>query len=438
VSGERADSLVVSGSEFQGTLTPRASAEYRLALVTAAGIALGGDTVRLPIRVLADAAPEIEVPVPGADTVAPLSMRLPLVIDVRDDHGLTAVVLELRRQRRGRAPDSLRAEPIALPEGRPDRAVLAHELDLGRLGLEPGDTLRYRARAVDNSPGRQVARSREYLIRIPTASELRATQREATEAVGSRLDSLANRSRELERSTQDVAQTEQRKQESQSSGSGDDALSFEQAKKAEAVAQAQEQLLKDAEAVRDALEALQKSAESAGLDDPAFRQRLEELQQQLDRALTPEMREKLAELQRALQDLSAERTQEALKDLAKAQQQLREALERSRELFERGFVELAARLLGVRLDRRHGQAGEALARLLERQAVRFARFGRRDERLFAARFAEEGAKPAAQPALGRMARIGAVVGAHAATLSLGRRPISSRASAMYARLPAQP
>ena len=338
VSRERVDSLAVSGSEFQGALMPRASAEYHLALVTAAGVALGGDTVRLPIRVLADAAPEIEVPVPGADTVAPLSMRLPLVIDVRDDHGLTAVVLELRRQRRGRAADSLRTEAIALPAGRPDRAVLAHELDLGRIGLEPGDTLRYRARAVDNSPGRQVARSREYLIRIPTASELRATQREATEAVGSRLDSLANRSRELERSTQDVAQTEQRKQDSKSA-SGDDALSFEQAKKAEAVAQAQEQLLKDAEAVRDALEALQKSAESAGLDDPAFRQRLEELQQQLDRALTPEMREKLAELQRALQDLSAERTQEALKDLAKAQQQLREALERSRELFERAALE---------------------------------------------------------------------------------------------------
>ena len=338
VSRERVDSLTVSGGEFQGALLPRASAEYRLALVTAAGVALGGDTVRLPIRVLADAAPEIEVPVPGADTVAPLSMRLPLVIDVRDDHGLTAVVLELRRQRRGRAADSLRSEAIALPAGRTDRAVLAHELDLGRIGLEPGDTLRYRARAVDNSPGRQVARSREYLIRIPTASELRATQREATEAVGSRLDSLANRSRELERATQDVAQTEQRKQDSKSA-SGDDALSFEQAKKAEAVAQGQEQLLKDAEAVRDALEALQKSAESAGLDDPAFRQRLEELQQQLDRALTPEMREKLAELQRALQDLSAERTQEALKDLAKAQQQLREALERSRELFERAALE---------------------------------------------------------------------------------------------------
>jgi hypothetical protein len=336
--GGRTEQLTVAGSDFSGTLVPSASAEYRLLLVTAAGAALGGDTARLPVRVVPDAAPQIEVPVPGADTVAPLSMKLPLVIDVRDDHGLTGVALELRRGRRGGGRDSLRAQPIALPAGRPDRAILAAELDLALLAVEPGDTLWYRARAVDNAPSGHVGRSREYLVRVPTTAELRAAQREATAGIGSRLDSLADRSRELQRETQDVARTEQRGQENASS-SGDDALSFEQAKKAESVAKAQEQLIKDAEAVRDALAALEKSAESSGLDDPEFRKRLEELQQQLDRALTPEMREKLAELQRALQELSAERTQDALKDLAKAQEALREALERSRELFKRAALE---------------------------------------------------------------------------------------------------
>jgi len=334
----RVQELQVAGSDFSGTLVPSVSTEYRLLLVTAAGAAIGGDTARLPVRVVADAAPQVDVPVPGADTVAPLSMKLPLVIDVRDDHGLTGVALELRRGRRGGGRDSLRPQPIALPAGRPDRAILAAELDLALLSVEPGDTLWYRARAVDNAPAARVGRSREFLVRVPTTAELRAAQREATAGIGSRLDSLADRSRQLARETQDVARTEQRGQEN-SPASGDDALSFEQAKKAEAVAKAQEQLINDAEAVRDALDALEKSAESSGLDDPEFRQRLEELQQQLDRALTPEMREKLAELQRALQELSAERTQDALKDLAKAQEALREALERSRELFKRAALE---------------------------------------------------------------------------------------------------
>lgn len=333
----RTETLTVAGPDFSGDLVPVASAEYRLLLLTDGGAPVGGDTVRLPVRVVADAAPGIDVPVPGTDTVAPLSMRLPLVIDARDDHGLRSIVIETRRSRLG-TTDSARVEPVPLPAGQPDRAILAYELDLARLGLEPGDTLRYRARAIDNSPARQVGRSREYLVRIPTLSELRAAQRATTDAIGSRLDSLSERSRGVERQTEDVARAEPRARSSESTGK-DDALSFEQAAKAQAVAEAQEQLLEDAEALSEALEALEKSAENAGLDNAEFRRQLEELRDQLDRALTPEMREKLAELRRALQELSAERTQEALQDLAKAQQQLREALERSRELFERAALE---------------------------------------------------------------------------------------------------
>jgi hypothetical protein len=67
--------------------------------------------------------------------------------------------------------------------------------------------------------------------------------------------------------------------------------------------------------------------------------RLAEVQQQLDKALTPEIRAKLEELRQALKELDAERTQDALKDLAEKQKELREALERSRELFERAAME---------------------------------------------------------------------------------------------------
>lgn len=335
-AGTRAHALDVNGAEFSGDFVPPASAAFELHLTTSAGSPLGGDTVRLPLRVVPDSAPVVDLPVPGTDTIAPLSMRLGLVIDVRDDHGLAGVAVETRRSGRG-VRDSIRATPVSLPSGRPDRAILSYDLDLATLQLRPGDTLFYRATAVDDAPRRHRGRSREYSVRIPTTSELRSAQREVTEGIGSRLDSLADRSRELERETEDASR-EQARSENQSR-SGEQALSFEQAKKAEAIAQAQEQLLEEAEALQEALEQLKESVEQAGLDDPAFREQLEQLQDQLERALTPEMREKLAELQRALQELNAEQTQQALQDLAKAQEQLREALERSRELFERAALE---------------------------------------------------------------------------------------------------
>jgi hypothetical protein len=87
------------------------------------------------------------------------------------------------------------------------------------------------------------------------------------------------------------------------------------------------------------LEALRQSAEAAGIQDSAWQRQLTEIRDQLERALSPELREKLAALQEALKNLDAEQTKDALAQLAEAQKQLREALERSRDLFRRAALE---------------------------------------------------------------------------------------------------
>src|SRR5690606_31538100 len=103
------------------------------------------------------------------------------------------------------------------------------------------------------------------------------------------------------------------------------------------------------------------------------------------------------------------------------------------ELFERGLVELPPRLLGMRLDRGDRKAGEPLA--ASHRPVRLAAtvVGPRDvpfggnQRLLAPRFPEQRPEAPSQAALGRSARLAPIVGAHAATLSFGSRPINSRA-----------
>ena len=182
-AGERRAGLSVSGGRFTGSFVPQASGEYHLALATAGGAPLTSDTVRLPIRLVADSAPQVDVPVPGADTLAPISLLLPLVVDARDDHGISSVTVESRRVSRLGLVDSVRREPVTVPEGTSDRAILTHTLDLTRRGLLPGDTLRYSAVATDNTPQRQSGRSREYVLRLPTMSEVRAAQRQASDAI---------------------------------------------------------------------------------------------------------------------------------------------------------------------------------------------------------------------------------------------------------------
>ncbi|HET6837800.1 MAG TPA: DUF4175 family protein, partial [Gemmatimonadales bacterium] len=183
IAGTDTESLTVSRSRFEGSFAPARSGEYRLSLVTESGASIAGDSVRLPVRIIPDSAPTVDIPVPGADTLAPLSLKLPLVIDVRDDHSVTEVTLESRRISRLGVRDSTIRTTIPVPPEHPDRAILTYSLDLNRRGLLPGDTVRYLATAADNAPRRHLGKSREFVLRLPTMSEVRAAQRAASRAI---------------------------------------------------------------------------------------------------------------------------------------------------------------------------------------------------------------------------------------------------------------
>jgi hypothetical protein len=275
--------------------------------------------------------------VPGADTIAPLDLHLPLVIDVRDDHGIRTVQVESRRIGRLGELGPLQREPVSLPEGLADRGILSFTLDLNKRGLLPGDTVRYRAVATDNAPRAQRGQSREFALRLPTMSEVRAAQRQATRAIAGQIDSLAANSRKLERTTEDLAREQPRA--GGRDASRPDALPYDEAKRAEQVATDQQHLMQQAQRLKEALEQLEKSAEAAGVRDTAWQKQLAEIRQQLERALTPELRQKLEALQRSLKDLNAEDTKQALQDLVERQRELREALEQSKELFRRAAIE---------------------------------------------------------------------------------------------------
>jgi hypothetical protein len=336
-SGE-SEKLDVAAAKFSGSFVPRTSATYRLSLVTTGGAPLAGDTVRLPIRVVSDSAPHVDVPVPGADTIAPMNLLVPLVIDVRDDHGISSVSVVSRRISQLGGADPVRRDSVPVPPGTTDRGILSFTLDLNRRGLLPGDTVRYVATATDNSPSSQTGKSREFVLRLPTMSEVRAAERQASRAVGGRLDSLAAESRRLERRTEDLAREQPRGGGTQDSRRPE-ALPYEEAKRAEAVAAQQQNMVAQAEGLQQSLEALEKAAEAAGLRDSAWQQQLAEIRQQIQRALTPELREQLDKLQQALKDLNADATKEALEQLVEQQRQMREALEQAKELFRRAALE---------------------------------------------------------------------------------------------------
>ncbi len=261
------------------------------------------------------------------------------MIDARDDHGVSALAIVSRRISRLGVEDPERRDALPVPDGAPDRLIVPHLFDLGNRALLPGDTVRYYAIATDNAPRGRTGRSREYVLRLPTMAEVRAAEREATESVGAQLDSLAAASKQLQRQTEDLSREASRSSAEQPGRRDASAMSFEEAKRAEAVARQQEELVRQAEEARAAIEDLQRAAAETGTQDPEFQKRMQEIAEQIDRALTPEMRQQLEELRQALSQLDAARSRQALEELAEAQRKLKEALERSQKLFERAAVE---------------------------------------------------------------------------------------------------
>jgi len=358
--------LAVSGTRFRGRFAPTASGTWRLDVSTADGSPVEGEPPELHLRVVPDSAPLVAVPVPGRDTTLPLSLRQPLVIDVRDDHGVTRVeVVSWRVSQTGRVAPAVR-QALDVRKGggdAGDRVLIQGELDAQRRGLLPGDTLRVRVEAWDNAPVPQRGESRELALRLARLEELRAGTRAAARAVSGAVDSLSAAAAGLAQRASDLAQQRprdsvevSRRTPGSERGGGPGALPFEASARAAAIARQQAELQQRARELAQAVAQVAQAARLAGLTDTAFQARLAEVEQLLQRALTPELERQLRELQEALGNLDPDATRQALEHLAEVQQQLRQMLERSRELFRRAALEGALQSLAAdALDLRREQ-----------------------------------------------------------------------------------
>ena len=349
--GGRSTGLEVNGVKFAGRLEPTGSGVWALELGTADGTPVEGEAPELRLRVIPDSAPVVTLPVPGRDTMLPLSLKQPLVVDARDDHGLSRLeVVSWRVSQTGKVGQAVRDSLDVSGAG--ERAIVQSEIDAERRGLLPGDTLRIRAEAWDNAPVPHVGRSAEIALRLPSLEELRAATRAATRNVASAADSIAAAERDLGTRTGDLAQQRPRdasgsRRPGDAGRGADGTLPFQATERAQAVAREQEALQERVRELSRAVEDIARAAQAAGLDDTAFQARLREVQELLQRAVTPELAARLRELQEALLRLDPEAMRRALERLAEAQQQLRAELERSQELFRRAAVEGALATLAA-------------------------------------------------------------------------------------------
>ncbi|HYK09266.1 MAG TPA: hypothetical protein VEV39_00530 [Gemmatimonadales bacterium] len=337
--------LDVHSAQFKGSFRPTRGGRFALIIAPADGSPVEGEPPILTIKVAPDSAPVVALNLPTADTTLPPTLHQPVVVDAHDDHALTRVALQSwRASQTGKVGDTL-SQPLSL-DAATDRAILQADLDATARGLFPGDTLKLRVVAWDNAPQAHEGHSATIALRLPTLAELRAATRAATQELGSSTDSVLNAAKNLGAETRDLAAERTRAGTTQRTGSeqpGTDpkagAMPFESSQRAQELARRQEALSQKVQDLSHAVQELAQAAHAAGIDDSAFQRRLADVQQLLQKAITPELEQRLRELQDALQRLDPEATRQALQHLSEAQEELKDALQRSDQLFRRAAVE---------------------------------------------------------------------------------------------------
>ena len=338
--GEAGPALSVTGPSFEGWWTPRVSGLYEWRFIGVDGEPAEVLPPPLGLTMVPDSAPNISVLLPGRDTLLPVSLRQPLVLQAADDYGLDRLELVVYRVTAFGDRMAPAEQPITV--GRTRGALLRPVIDLTSWELLPGDTIRYFARAVDNAPIPNVSETREYVLRSPTAGDLRREAQERLDEAARGVEQLANQADERAAATQELERelSSQRDPESQSRTEQDEErLDFDQQEDVREALEAQEELLAALDSLQLELAELNQDLEATGLADPELQEELRELQRLLDELAPESLEERLEELAELLDQMTGDDADKAIEQLAGDQEALRDRLEAAIEQFERAAME---------------------------------------------------------------------------------------------------
>lgn len=320
--------LEVEGARFHGAWVP-STGVWEWHFRDAAGGAAGLRPTPLDVTVLADAPPTIAIARPAPDTTLPLDLRQPLELHAADDYGVARLELVAWRVT---ALGEVR-EPVRQPLDVGDsRAVIARPvMDFAAWGLLPGDEVRYYARAIDNHPGAQDARTEEYRLRMPGAMELRREAGAEVDRTAGELQSLAEQALAAAEATRNL----ERKAQSPARAAERAPLDFAERAEIESALAEQREMAARVDSLGRALDELSRTLSDAGAHDEGLRREMAQMRQLLDESAGEAMQAELEQMTRRLEAGDRDGARESLEQLARAQEDFRDRLEEAVERMKR-------------------------------------------------------------------------------------------------------
>ncbi len=334
---------------FGGRFAPAASGTWSW-FARGAGAVVEDLPAPIDVTVVPDSAPRVEILAPLADTLVAALDTVSVQGAASDDHGLAAVDLHLWRPGPG-GTHAERVQRLAVNQGPAWSGTAV--IDLSAQHLDPGDALHVTISAVDNSPWAQRGTSRELLLKVPSLDERRQMARAAADSTVEAVQRAATAEQGLQQRTSEMSRERMNHPVDNPAAARDPAargqtkgtLSYESAEKAKGLAKEQQDLADRVTKLQQAAAQLRDQLNRAGALDSSLSRQLQEAQQMLRDALTPQMLAEMRKLQSAANQLNAEQADQSLANLAELQKQLREQLEKSAKMLQRAAFEGAMQTL---------------------------------------------------------------------------------------------
>ncbi len=316
--------LQVRGRDVAGALTVTAPLRLRIGLTDRRGL-VSSEGLEYEVAVVPDETPVASLTRAEDDGQLPLAAPLSLTLVARDDYGVAALDLLLRRggeeswQRvgDGEADTRLgrlraRIQVLAAPDAQEQRRLVT--LDASALTLVPGDALELCAEARDNrAPGPPgVGRSAILRLVVPSSAEILAEH--AEEDASKRAD-LA----ETRRRSADLAEDLERLRRELLRNPMPD---WDKQQELQAALQRQQDLQQELNRLAEEMRRDLESLASNQLTSEELLAKMDEIAKLLQEATSPELQAMLDQLREAMAQLSPEDLAQAVQELTRDQQDM--------------------------------------------------------------------------------------------------------------------
>jgi hypothetical protein len=276
--------------------------------------------IEYAITAIRDRAPSVEIAWPGHNLDLDDNMAVNLKIVARDDYGFSGLTLHTSWVSGGRER-AAREFTIEGGRERAERIERPYFWDLAGWGLMPEDVIHYYVEVADNDviSGPKTARSKTFMVRLPSLDEMMAEFETEWDTEMGALDRIMTGERELARRIEELHRELANEKE----------YDWEQQKDLQELSARSNELEQELESIAENMEERVADAAQRKLMSVEMLQKMLEAQELFKEVATEEMREAQRRLQEALESMDPNEMDKALSEMEISQEEMLKRLERT-------------------------------------------------------------------------------------------------------------